>query len=245
MSAYVSPLDEVRTDPRRSDGMPMSLRKSMSVSWLAYPEGKPGYVPPEEKDQVSEWLDDFQFTTEPLGVENPLFTNPYGACGWERDRIGYQAPQLHGLWASAPYLHNGSVPDVWGVLDPSSRPAVWRRDDSKAPTVNHGFDTSLDAIDQTRLGWKVRILACQDTSGVPYLSCDPADDTLDPIVAALVGAEGATTLTYVSTPTTNETVEQRKIYNTHMYGKSNAGHEFTSVLTDAERRALIEYLKTL
>ena len=36
-----------------------------------------------------------------------------------------------------------------------------------------------------------------------------------------------------------------KIYNTRMYSQSNTGHEFTNVLTDAERTALIEYLKTL
>jgi len=30
-----------------------------------------------------------------------------------------------------------------------------------------------------------------------------------------------------------------------MYSQGNAGHEFTSVLTDQERAALIEYLKTL
>ncbi len=30
-----------------------------------------------------------------------------------------------------------------------------------------------------------------------------------------------------------------------MYGQSNVGHDFTAVLTDAERRAVIEYLKTL
>jgi hypothetical protein len=30
-----------------------------------------------------------------------------------------------------------------------------------------------------------------------------------------------------------------------MYSQANTGHAFTSVLTDDERRALIEYLKTL
>jgi len=40
-------------------------------------------------------------------------------------------------------------------------------------------------------------------------------------------------------------IEQRKIYNTHMYSQGNEGHEFTAVLTDQERKALIEYLKTL
>jgi endo-cleaving rubber dioxygenase len=44
---------------------------------------------------------------------------------------------------------------------------------------------------------------------------------------------------------TPEQIENRKIYNTHLYSQGNQGHDFTSVLTDAERRALVEYLKTL
>lgn len=45
-----------------------------------------------------------------------------------RDRIaaghgtGYAAPPLTGLWASAPYLHNGSVPNLEALLSPDRRP---------------------------------------------------------------------------------------------------------------------------
>jgi mono/diheme cytochrome c family protein len=45
-----------------------------------------------------------------------------------RDRIaarrgaGYAAPPLTGIWASAPYLHNGSVPTIAALLDPATRP---------------------------------------------------------------------------------------------------------------------------
>ncbi len=47
---------------------------------------------------------------------------------------GYQAPPLDGIWATAPYLHNGSVPTVYNVLNsktgPSCSPApiapTWR-----------------------------------------------------------------------------------------------------------------------
>ncbi len=35
---------------------------------------------------------------------------------------GYAAPPLAGLWASAPYLHNGSVPSLAALLDPRLRP---------------------------------------------------------------------------------------------------------------------------
>ena len=44
---------------------------------------------------------------------------------------------------------------------------------------------------------------------------------------------------------TQQDVENRKIFHTRLYSQGNQGHEFTAVLTDAERRALIEYLKTL
>jgi len=40
---------------------------------------------------------------------------------------GYVAPPLDGIWASAPYFHNGSVPTLWHVLNPAARPTVWRR----------------------------------------------------------------------------------------------------------------------
>ncbi|WP_294324925.1 hypothetical protein [uncultured Sphingomonas sp.] len=35
---------------------------------------------------------------------------------------GYAAPPLAGLWASAPYLHNGSVPTLDALLTPARRP---------------------------------------------------------------------------------------------------------------------------
>ncbi|HEX4853169.1 hypothetical protein [Arenimonas sp.] len=36
---------------------------------------------------------------------------------------GYVAPVLGGVWATAPYLHNGSVPTLWHLLNPGERPA--------------------------------------------------------------------------------------------------------------------------
>jgi mono/diheme cytochrome c family protein len=40
---------------------------------------------------------------------------------------GYVAPPLIGVWASAPYFHNGSVPTVYGVLTAEARPKYFRR----------------------------------------------------------------------------------------------------------------------
>ena len=42
----------------------------------------------------------------------------------DSDRTGgYVAPILTGVWATAPYLHNGSVPTLWAIMHPAERPA--------------------------------------------------------------------------------------------------------------------------
>ena len=46
---------------------------------------------------------------------------------------GYVAPPLNGVWASSPYLHNGSIPTLWHLMNPSERPRVWR-------TVSEDYD---------------------------------------------------------------------------------------------------------
>ncbi len=51
----------------------------------------------------------------------------YGKQDTKTEVKGYVAPPLDGIWASAPYFHNGSVPTLWDVLHPESRPSIWRR----------------------------------------------------------------------------------------------------------------------
>lgn len=54
--------------------------------------------------------------------------NEYGRRGpVVADPGGYLAPPLNGIWASAPYFHNGSVPTLWHLLHPDKRPVVWAR----------------------------------------------------------------------------------------------------------------------
>ncbi len=45
----------------------------------------------------------------------------------DENPVGYVAPPLDGVWASAPYFHNGSVPTVYGVLREEARPKYFRR----------------------------------------------------------------------------------------------------------------------
>jgi len=57
---------------------------------------------------------------------------------------GYIAPPLDGIWVTAPYLHNGSVPTLEGILNSSLRPTYWSRD----------FNNPV--IDFKTVGWKYK-----------------------------------------------------------------------------------------
>ena len=52
---------------------------------------------------------------------------------------GYQALPLEGIWARAPYLHNGSVPTLYHLLVPGERPARFVRGALEYDTQNVGF----------------------------------------------------------------------------------------------------------
>ncbi|HVP29657.1 MAG TPA: hypothetical protein VMW35_10915 [Myxococcota bacterium] len=173
--------------------------------------------------------------------------------------LGYLAPPLYGVWATAPYLHNGSVPNVWEVLKPSDRKPLWKRKSKAARwdqtgRVIMGYDTSMSAYDTTKLGWKYDTLTCQKPTLLNpfpsmYLACDPSDDPITAWYSQVLTALYSNVIlawNVLFPPTiTNTDIENRKIYNVYMYGQGNGGHAFTSVLTDSERLALIEYMKTL
>jgi hypothetical protein len=114
-----------------------------------------------------------------------------------KENRGFQAPPLDGIWATAPYFHNGSVPTVYHVLNSKSRPRIYTR----------SFRTGKEDYDPVKLGWKITIL-------------DKVPDRLPPL-------------------------ELRKIYDASQPGWGNGGHTFGDKLTQEERLAVIEYLKTL
>jgi len=79
----------------------------------------------------------------------------YGADPVEVEPVGYVAPPLDGIWASAPYFHNGSVPTLWHVLHPEQRPTVWLRTE--------------DGYDQQRVGVECSTyVVLPDTAKTPY-----------------------------------------------------------------------------
>lgn len=109
---------------------------------------------------------------------------------------GYVAPPLDGIWASAPYFHNASVPTIDLVLQSDKRPQWWRRVDYDS--------TNFDA---EKIGWPWVEL--------PYGQETAPDD------------------------------ERKHVYDTTITGMNNTGHPFGDHLSDQERRAVLEYLKTL
>lgn len=72
--------------------------------------------------------------------EMSWFSN-YGEKKSIADPGGYVAQPLDGIWASAPYLHNGSVPTLWHLFHADQRPSVWQRTE--------------DGYDQSRVGLEV------------------------------------------------------------------------------------------
>jgi len=97
----------------------------------------------------------------------------------------YAARPLYGIWAAAPFLHNGSVPTLYDLLlPPEQRPKK--------------FALGARAYDPVKLGFAVGT------------SCDQQDCIVD----------------------------------TALTGDGNGGHLWGTDLSEADRRALLEYLKT-
>lgn len=122
-----------------------------------------------------EWFNKSWFTSG----NRPAHLVPYN---------GYIAPPLDGVWATAPYLHNGSVPNLELLLNSKMRPKFWERN----------FDHP--AYDFANVGWVYEEKQAQDN---------------------------------------------KSTYNTTIKGYGNGGHTFGDHFTNAERKEVIEYLKTL
>ena len=64
--------------------------------------------------------------------------------------FGYTSRPLSGVWASAPYLHNGSVPTLYALLlPPDQRPKHFKVGTRLYDTKNMGFRTEDDVLGNT------------------------------------------------------------------------------------------------
>ncbi len=64
----------------------------------------------------------------------------------------YESRVLHGIWATAPYLHNGSVPNLWELLTPPDQRKPFFMVGSKAyDQVNVGYVTDTSPFKDGKL----------------------------------------------------------------------------------------------
>jgi mono/diheme cytochrome c family protein len=247
IAAVITPIETIGTDPARVGLMEDERkRRAWNSSFLAYNDMSPDHDGFHD-DPVTSALRRLGRAAYDLGL-GPIFA-PLGPNTWI-DPFGYIAPPLYGAWASAPFFHNGSVPDLWGVLKPSARPAIWKRQYTGANSLgtNAGYDASLASYDFQKLGWRYTALQCSDSPFTdPFLPCTNEMATIDILFANLANKVAEfNSLAYQSPPPiTNKQIKSRMIFNSHLYGMGNEGHAFTESLTDAERWAILEYMKTL
>jgi hypothetical protein len=102
--------------------------------------------------------------------------------------FAYEARVLEGIWAAAPYLHNGSVPTLAELLKPAAERVSSFSIGPAYDVINIGL-----AAEQTHFNYTLQTTDCSDRNS----------------------------------------------------GNSRCGHEFGTQLSAEEKKALLEYLKTL
>jgi hypothetical protein len=172
------PLDKVGTDPREARNF---AERMMTLTHLGGPTEIPYYKAANVLTSrvVEQWA---QASSENAATEQNV---DRGKPNEFRALLAYRARPLNGIWATAPYLHNGSVPSLYELLLPP-------------PSRSRIFYMGNWEFDPERIGFR---------STSPF--------------------GGAS------------------LFDTRLPGNSNQGHPYGVDLSEDDRAALIEYLKTL
>ncbi|MGA9333996.1 MAG: di-heme-cytochrome C peroxidase [Rudaea sp.] len=187
LKAVLTPLDQIGTDPRMARNF---LQSNSATGAFA---GRRKYVvagePFGDRAQTSDLV---VHAAIGAALRHPLKAVRDAVAGYH-DEIkavldshpdGYKARPLSGIWASAPYLHNGSVPSLVELLKPP------------AQRVTRFYVGSRE---------------------------------FDPDNVGLAAAPGG----------------HASLFDTTLPGNSNTGHRYGTTLSDADKRDLLEYLKSL
>ncbi len=120
------PLIDVATDPQRANsfGQPVARLGPFPTAIKPILDGL----------KMRAYADDGISTADQAAMDaNPVIWRATGQ---------YLARPLNGVWATAPYLHNGSVPTLWDLLHPSDRPAKFIVGTREYDPVKIGYATS-------------------------------------------------------------------------------------------------------
>lgn len=183
------PLDQIGTDPAQAEDF---ATRQVDTADLGMGVQLAGAA----LDKVSLEVTRRYFRDNQIGEAEQLNWNNGHQLGAEAARVerAYRARPLDGVWATAPFLHNGSVPSLYDLLLPAEQ----------RPT---SFTLVSRRFDPKKLGYQ------------------------------------------------QEAVDQVDAFDTRLRGNTHSGHQFTDdpkatgvigpLLTEEQRYALIEYLKTL
>lgn len=198
LTAMITAVDVVGTDPQSVDNLIGARAPTGILEGAITPDGKTKYgATASGLDLLKDLVKGILTTQKTAAVRALAYAKQSGLDETAKqgdhhgpteadpmaDLRSYKARALNGIWASSPYLHNGSVPTLYDLLLPvSERPtrfAVgrWEYDPAKVGYVSDG--------------------------------------------------------------------EQPWVLDTSLTGNHNFGHEYGTSLSDDERWALVEYLKTL
>lgn len=187
LKATLTPLAEIGTDPR----MVRNFLDSVSSSG-AFAGRKEGVLAGDVLGAQTQTINLVAHAAIGAALCHPLQSMRDAIAGYHRvikaalDQHPeyYKARPLSGVWSSAPYLHNGSVPSLVELLKPPAERA-------------------------TRF----------------YVG----SREFDPVNVGVVVAAS----------------EQASEFDTSLPGNANSGHSYGTTLSDAEKRDLLEYLKSL
>ena len=132
------PLDAIGTDPNRAEsflrpqnGLPFHEALSQEVGALEQTVYTQAGIPQEE-------VEEHEYNGPPV---------------W-RGTGKYQSRLLNGVWSTAPYLHNGSVPTLYDLLLPADqRPATFQLGDRQYDPEKVGYVT--EATDASRFTFNI------------------------------------------------------------------------------------------
>jgi mono/diheme cytochrome c family protein len=124
----------------------------------------------------------------PFTPETESLKDAFNAPAPTTPSYAYESRVLEGIWAAAPYLHNGSVPTLAELLKPAAERIASFKVGPAYDLVNIGL-----AAEQTKFDYTLQTTDCSDRNS----------------------------------------------------GNSRCGHEFGTTLSPDEKKALLEYLKTL
>lgn len=118
---------QIGTDPNRANSF------GQPVGTIPFPKA---VAPILDGLKMKAFADDGISPAEQAGMDaNPVV--------W-RATARYLARPLNGAWATAPYLHNGSVPTLYDLLHPDGRPARFAVGSREFDPVKIGYRADLD-----------------------------------------------------------------------------------------------------